>query len=188
MIETAHPPFHDWPDLAEAAARLHADRRAGDPQAVEAARITPAQADNRDRVARALVAILRFIIAREDVPHELPATIAEIRADLALAPVSAARLAAARPSDRALAQHAARLATLARHFAPIPIGDTPSILFCHAVNQQARAERAARSSPNVANEGGAHVAQTPTATAGQGSAQPQARFEPARPAKQAALL
>lgn len=136
--------YADWTAMRETAERLLADRARTDHEAVTAEKLAPSEADARDRVARSLVALWRAVERHEDIP-ELPAGDIEIRADLNAVAKIAAKAAAARPADKALALYAARLATLAHHHRPYRDDAwTASIVFCHECNQQARAERAGK--------------------------------------------
>ncbi len=77
------------------------------------------------------------MIAREPIP-DLPATHAEIRADLAEASRLARQRAGRRP-DPAVAELAAKVEALAWHHRPAWDGaDLPVIAFLHGCNQAAR--------------------------------------------------
>lgn len=151
-------PFH-WPAFASAAVRLRASRAASDPAFADRQALTPAQADSRARVAEALVLIWTGLAGGRGVPDFLPAGVAEIRADLAVAAPAAARIAAATPADPAMAQYAAILAEIARACAPREPGSLSStlsiLITCNRHNQIARARREAGNAAR--NEGGHHV-------------------------------
>lgn len=137
---TAPATCADWPALRAAAELLLRGRQRSDAAAVAAGKLSPAAADARDRVARSLVAIWRAVETQTDLPDDLPAGDAEIRADLAAAVAAIGRMAAARPDNTALAQQAERLAALAHHHREYrPGGYTAAIIFLHRCNQAHRA-------------------------------------------------
>lgn len=156
--------FADWPALRAATELLLRGRQRSDAAAVAAGKLTPAAADARDRVARALVAIWRAVETQADVPDDLPAGDAEIRADLATAVAAIRRMAAARPGNAAIAEQAERLAAIAYHHREYrPGGYTAAIMFLHRCNQAARAMRPARPAAAPADRG-APPARTATTT------------------------
>jgi hypothetical protein len=151
---TTDPPFaDDWEGLAAVAERLRDDRARGDPEQVNAGRVTQAQADDRARIAQALALQWRAIVRREPVPW-LDAHPAEILADLAAASTAAARRAAERPNDQvqlgaALVPYprfAQGIAALLWQQQPYRDGThMPRIVFIHTLRQLMQAERAAKS-------------------------------------------
>lgn len=137
-------------ELADAAQQLLAARRAGDPEAVRRNLYTPERAAQRERIAATIADIMRAVAEHRD-PGDAEArwidsdgregaTWSDIRADLTTA-FDAARAAALQPGAAAvIEQRALHIGALASWFQPAtPGGTTPLIIFCAAIERQARA-------------------------------------------------
>lgn len=159
IAPVAPPPGHqDWQTLAATAARLLADREAGDPKLVESHKLTASQAAHRLATARALALQWQAVMAHAEAPADelaffetfgaWPMLVRIAIADIARAAADRAR-ADPRSDDKAmLAGACAALAWYQQR--SCPLGDMPLILQVHAANQQARANRAARPAPTPA--------------------------------------
>lgn len=158
----------DWPGLAAAAERLLAERLQRDPASVEAQRLTPLEAQNRERIMRDVVAIWRAVVRKEDIP-ELVISHAATRADLDGAAAAWARISKSKPGDQGCADLADRVAALAWYHQPASDAGTPMIIFCHRFNQSQRALNASRpAKPAPA------PAPTPAPAPSRGTARPKA--------------
>ncbi len=147
---TARPPFVDeWPALARVAQLLLDQRIAGYPAQIARARMTQALADDGLRTMRAVAAIWRAVVDRQDIDERDPiaalgASWAEMRADLSTTATRAAGRAAAAmregvadPDD--FAACVAALAWQAQGWKPG--ADIPHIVFIHNTNQRLRRQR-----------------------------------------------
>ena len=127
----------DWAGLAAAAERLLADRLERDPAAVEAERLTTAEAQSRERIMRDVVTIWRAVVRKQDLP-ELAVSHAAARADLEGAAAAWARISKSRPGDQGCADLAIRVAALAWYHQAVTPAGTPQIVFIHNFNQYSR--------------------------------------------------
>lgn len=118
----------DWTSLAAAARRVLAQREAGDAAWVEKGRLTHAEAADRLRIARALVALWDSVVAREP-PYDIETAWIEsrgaegcypheLRTDLTAAADRARLIAERSPDDPDAANFAEAVAALAWHARP----------------------------------------------------------------------
>lgn len=134
----------DWADLGRTAVQLLTEREKGYPALIAAGTLDQAQAGNRIRVMRAVVAIWRTVLNDDRLPEptdfhaQFGATWEEMRDDLARAAMRARELAQRQQGNRDAAVQAELVEALAWQHQPVCAGSGPHIWLSHDYNQWER--------------------------------------------------